>query len=100
MPGGKAFAFVSHRGAVQICGFLDIEAGNVRDVGLDFRQVWESSAFFDEIRDVNGYHGRCGARGYRKLCGGCRARAYALTGDYLAEEPFCTHDPKAGREEP
>ena len=98
--GGKSFVFVSHRGIVQICGFLDVPAGDLREADLDLRTLWEGSPFLAEIRNVNGYGGRCGVCGYRKLCGGCRARAYALTGDYLAEEPFCTYDPTAGGEEP
>jgi heme b synthase len=91
--GGKAFAFVSHKGVVQICGFLEIPAGNLRDHGFDFRKIWENSDFLDSIRDVNGYRGKCGICNYRRLCGGCRARAHAITGDYLAEEPFCTYIP-------
>jgi radical SAM protein with 4Fe4S-binding SPASM domain len=47
------------------------------------------------MRDLDGYHGRCGYCEYRRFCGGCRARAYELTGDYLGEEPFCVYEPKA-----
>ena len=92
--GGKSFAFISHRGKVQICGFLDIECGDVRSENLDFKKVWETSEVFLSVRDVNSYHGRCGYCEYRKICGGCRARAYALSGDYLNEEPYCVHQPK------
>ena len=94
--GGKGFAFVSHTGKVQICGFLDIECGDVRASGYDFRSIWESSPVFLQMRDVDHYHGRCGACEFRKVCGGCRARAYAVSGDYLGEEPFCTYKPKRG----
>ena len=92
--GGKAFAFISHRGQVQICGFLDIECGDLRREGLDFHKIWETSEVLCRLRAVDDYHGRCGYCEYRHVCGGCRARAYALTGDYLAEEPFCVHQPR------
>ena len=96
--GGQSFAFISHLGRLQICGFLDIECGDLREAGYDFRKIWETSELFLEMRTVDSYHGRCGYCEYRKVCGGCRARAYAMTGDYLAEEPFCLHQPKARRE--
>jgi heme b synthase len=91
--GGQAFAFISHVGKVQICGFLDIECGDLRKEGLDFRRVWDGSEVFQTLRRAENYHGRCGYCEYRRVCGGCRARAYAMTGDYLAEEPFCVHQP-------
>ena len=92
--GGKAFAFISHRGTVQICGFLDVSCGDLRREGLDFRRIWEASDVLRRVREVDAYHGRCGCCEYRFVCGGCRARAYALTGDYLAEEPLCVHRPQ------
>ncbi len=92
--GGQSFAFISHRGKVQICGFLDTEAGDLRKENLDFRKVWEESELFAEMRNPSGYHGRCGYCEFNKVCGGCRARAFALTGDYLADEPFCLYEPK------
>jgi heme b synthase len=92
--GGKTFAFISHTGKVQICGFLEEEAGDLREVDLDFARIWRDSALFAAVRNVDGYGGRCGACEYRLVCGGCRARAYAFTGDVLAEEPFCVHQPR------
>ena len=91
--GGQGFVFVSHVGKVQICGFLEVEAGDLREVDFDLGYIWETSPFLAEIRDVDGYHGKCGVCGFRNVCGGCRARAYALLGDYLAEEPHCVYDP-------
>jgi len=91
--GGQGFAFISHIGKIQMCGFLDTEAGDLKTNGFDFKDVWEHSAFFRAIRNLNDYHGRCGYCEYRRVCGGCRARAYAVTGDYLAEEPFCIYKP-------
>jgi radical SAM protein with 4Fe4S-binding SPASM domain len=92
--GGKAFAFISHRGIVQICGFLDVACGDLRKANFDFRRIWETSEVFRAVRDVDGYGGKCGRCEYRAACGGCRARAYAVTGDYLAEEPFCAYRPQ------
>jgi len=92
--GGKSFAFISHRGKVQICGFLDVECGDVRRENYNFRKIWDTSDVFLRVRDVNSYGGRCGYCEFRKVCGGCRARAYALTGDFLAEEPYCIYQPK------
>ena len=93
--GGQGFAFISHVGSVQICGFLDIPAGNIKENGFDFKSVWESSPLFKEMRDLDKYHGRCGYCEYRKVCGGCRARAFATTGDYLNEEPYCVYEPQS-----
>jgi heme b synthase len=87
--GGQAFAFVSHTGKVQICGFMDVECGDLR--ASDFATIWKTSPVFLAVRDTNNYHGRCGVCEYRKVCGGCRARAYAATGDYLGEEPMCRY---------
>jgi heme b synthase len=98
--GGKSFAFISHAGKVQICGFLDIEAGDLRAANHDFRHIWETSSLFRDVRDVEGYHGKCGVCEYNRVCGGCRARAHALTGDLLAPEPFCTHRPGQPSDEP
>lgn len=94
--GGKSFAFVSHVGLVQICGFLDIPCGDLRKDNMDFAKVWRDSQVLREIRDVDSYRGRCGICEYRRVCGGCRARAWATGGDYLGEEPFCSHKPLPG----
>jgi radical SAM protein with 4Fe4S-binding SPASM domain len=93
--GGRTFGFISCRGDVQTCGFLDISAGNVVDGGYDFAKVWEESQFLREIRDLPSYRGTCGRCAYLKACGGCRARAYAMAGDYLAEDPICWYESRA-----
>ncbi len=90
--GGQSFAFVSHVGKVQICGFLEEEAGDIRQE--PFSKIWTTSRLFQEMRDIDHYHGKCGVCEYRRICGGCRARAFAVSGDYLAAEPFCTYEPK------
>jgi heme b synthase len=92
--GGQGFAFVSHTGKVQICGFLPIEAGDLRKCGFDFNHIWQTSPLFREVRDIERYHGKCGWCDYWNVCGGCRARAYAIDGDYLGEEPFCLYRPQ------
>jgi radical SAM protein with 4Fe4S-binding SPASM domain len=95
--GGQGFAFISHVGRVQMCGFLDICAGDLRENRLDFKSVWQNSELFHQIRNLDGYHGRCGYCEYRRVCGGCRARAFASTGNYLDEEPYCIYQPQVTR---
>jgi heme b synthase len=97
--GGQGFAFISHVGVIQICGFLDMPAGNIRESEYDFKTIWEQSPLFHEMRNLDGYHGRCGCCEYRRVCGGCRARAYAMDGDYLGEEPYCIYEPQAQKQE-
>ncbi len=91
--GGRGFGFISYRGDVQTCGFLDISAGNLIENGFDFRKIWVKSKFLNEVRDLSGYSGKCKTCEYLTLCGGCRARAYAISGDYLATDPLCDYQP-------
>ncbi len=91
--GGQSFAFVSHRGVVQACGFLEVPCGDVRQAGYDFAQIWRTSPVFAALRDPASYHGRCGTCEYHAICGGCRARALAASGDYLGDEPLCLYRP-------
>ena len=93
--GGRGFGFISHCGDIQTCGFLDISAGNLVDEDYDFGKLWDESPFLNEIRDLPSYQGKCGRCAYLKVCGGCRARAYAMTGDYLAEDPICWYEPRS-----
>jgi AdoMet-dependent heme synthase len=97
--GGRGFGFISYRGDVQTCGFLDLSAGNLVESGYDFAKVWDGSKLLNEIRDLPSYKGRCGRCAFVKVCGGCRARAYAMTGDYLAEDPICWY-PRATHASP
>jgi heme b synthase len=92
---GTGFCFISHTGRVQGCGYLDIEAGNIRQQG--FAEIWNGSALFNELRDLSLLKGKCGACEFVAVCGGCRARAYESTGDYLAAEPYCAYTPEALR---
>lgn len=88
---GKGLLFISHRGEIYPSGFLPLSAGNVRcDSLLD---VYRHSPLFSELRNSSRLKGKCGRCEYRNLCGGSRSRAYALTGDYLAEEARCVYVP-------
>ena len=92
--GGQGFAFISHTGNVQICGFLDTGAGDIRSEDFNFQKIWDTSDLFLKMRDLEGYKGKCGVCEYKKVCGGCRARAFASSGDYLGEEPYCVYEPR------
>ncbi|HSV92911.1 MAG TPA: SPASM domain-containing protein, partial [Desulfobacterales bacterium] len=89
--GGIGFCFVSHVGDVQPCGFLATPCGNVRE--RSFAEIWRHSEVFTALRDFDRLEGKCGRCEFRRVCGGCRARAFEATGDYLAEEPLCSHLP-------
>lgn len=88
---GNGFAFVSHTGDVFPSGFLPVCAGNVRTQRL--ADIYRDSQLFRTLRDPDALHGRCGRCEYRGICGGSRSRAYALTGSYLATDPWCGYQP-------
>lgn len=88
---GTGFCFISHVGRVQTCGFLDVECGDI--TRQTFKEVWENSSVFKEMRDFNQLEKKCGICEFKRVCGGCRARAYEATGNYLAEEPLCSYQP-------
>lgn len=88
---GRSFCFISSTGKVYPCGFLEVECGDVRTE--NFRKFWQDSGVFNRLRDLTQYKGKCGECEYLRVCGGCRARAYAGTGDYLEEEPDCAYQP-------
>ena len=89
--GGTGFCFISHRGVVQPCGFLNVNCGEVTKES--FAEIWKKSKVFNELRNYDELKGKCGACEYKRVCGGCRARAYEATGDYMAEEPLCSYAP-------
>jgi len=100
LPGinsGNGLLFISHRGEIEPSGFLPLPAGNVRMD--DLARVYRDHALFRTLRDPSRLRGRCGVCPYRRVCGGSRARAYAITGDYLAEDPACPFVP-SGSEAP
>jgi AdoMet-dependent heme synthase len=89
---GKGFVFVSHMGEVFPSGFLPLSAGNVRNQSL--ADLYRDSPLFTSLRDTANLKGKCGICEFREVCGGSRARAYALTGDIFAEEPCCVWQPR------
>jgi len=89
--GGITVCFVSSRGEVFPCGYLPTQAGDVTKQSLG--DIWRDSDVFRQLRDYSLLEGKCGVCGYRKVCGGCRARAFAKTGSMLSEEPFCAYQP-------
>ncbi len=89
--GGISFCFISHVGQVQPCGYLELNCGNVRE--KSFQEIWMNSEIFRNLRNTDSYQGKCGRCEFRKVCGGCRARAYEISGEYMAEEPYCIYEP-------
>lgn len=92
---GTGICFVSRFGKVQGCGYMPVEAGNLRQQPLS--QIWAGSPFFNALRDPANLKGKCGACEFASSCFGCRARAYSKTGDAFAEEPLCNYIPAALR---
>lgn len=93
---GKGFVFISHTGDVQPSGFLPVVAGNVREQSLV--TIYRESPLFRSLRNPDLLKGKCGVCPFHHVCGGSRARAYAVTGDYLASEPYCIYIPPAWEE--
>jgi heme b synthase len=90
---GTGFCFISHRGIVQPCGFLHLNCGDV--TRTSFVDIWKSSQVFAALRDPRQLKGKCAVCEYRRVCGGCRARAFEGTGDFLSQEPLCLYQPAA-----
>ncbi len=89
---GQVICLIDVDGNVLPCSYFPKAAGNVRE--QSFKDIWENSKLFHDMRDFKAYKGRCGKCEYVNVCGGCRARAYAMSGDYMAEEPFCNYVPR------
>ncbi len=94
---GNGFVFVSHTGDVQPSGFLPIKCGNVKQT--PFPDIYRNHPVLQALRDPDSTKGKCGVCEFRYLCGGSRARAYAVTGDYKAAEPYCIYLPKVYRQQ-
>jgi radical SAM protein with 4Fe4S-binding SPASM domain len=95
---GTAVCFISNQGEVYPCGYLPALAGDLKK--QPFADIWENSVVFNQLRDVSNLKGKCGCCEFRNVCMGCRARAFAASGNYLDEEPFCVYEPgtkNAGR---
>jgi radical SAM protein len=87
----EGFVFISLRGDVFPSGYLPLKAGSVREMPLP--EIYRHSQLFRSLRDKDQLKGRCGRCEFRWICGGSRSRAYAMTGDVFAEEPFCAYQP-------
>ncbi|MEK6544515.1 MAG: SPASM domain-containing protein, partial [Elusimicrobiota bacterium] len=83
--------FVSHKGDIYPCGYLPTPCGNVK--ATPFPEIWKKSPILESLRNSDLLKGRCGACGYKDVCGGCRARAFYTHQDLLQEEPFCAYEP-------
>jgi radical SAM protein with 4Fe4S-binding SPASM domain len=90
-PAGTHYMGIRPNGDVTPCPYLPVFAGNLRRTALT--DIWTSSELFTDIRRRSSLGGRCGACEMNGHCGGCRARAYGMTGDLMAEDPLCTHTP-------
>jgi radical SAM protein with 4Fe4S-binding SPASM domain len=91
-PAGKYYCRITPEGDVTPCPYMPVSAGNLRTTG--FADLWRSAPVFDDLREPR-LGGRCGTCEFSKICGGCRCRAYATYGDYLAEDPACGYQPGA-----
>jgi len=89
---GQLICLIDVDGEVLPCSYFPKSAGNIRK--KPFKDIWENSELFKELRNFKIYKGSCGHCEYLNVCGGCRARSYSMTGDYLAEEPFCNYSPR------
>jgi radical SAM protein with 4Fe4S-binding SPASM domain len=89
-PAGKYYCRITPAGDVTPCPYMPVAAGNLRQAS--FADLWRSAGVFADLRDPR-LGGRCGACEFTKVCGGCRCRAYATHGDYLAEDPACAYQP-------
>jgi AdoMet-dependent heme synthase len=90
---GNGFVFVSHRGDIYPSGFMPVSAGNIRT--HDLADTYRNDPLFRALRDADLLQGKCGSCEYRWICGGSRARAYALTGNPHAADPLCAYEPPA-----
>jgi radical SAM protein with 4Fe4S-binding SPASM domain len=102
---GISYCRVLPDGSVTPCPYLPVTVGNIRQT--PFREIWQNSKILNSLRDFGNLKGKCGGCTHRTICGGCRARAYGITsycggkanqepacsGDYLAEDPWCTYKP-------
>ncbi|MFQ3574582.1 MAG: radical SAM protein [Thermodesulfovibrionales bacterium] len=89
---GQLICLINVDGDVYPCSYFPKPAGNLHKAS--FKDIWEKSSLFTELREFKSYKGKCGVCEYINVCGGCRARAYAISGDYLDEEPFCSYIPR------
>ncbi len=89
---GQLICLIDVDGNVLPCSYFPMPAGNIKEQA--FKDIWENSGLFKDLRDFKKYKGKCGSCEFVNVCGGCRARAYSVYGDYLEEEPFCSYVPR------
>ncbi len=89
---GTGVCFISHDAKVRPCGYFAADAGDL--LKQSFKDIWDNSSLFRDLRDVSLLKGKCGRCEFASVCMGCRARALGTTGDYLDEEPTCLYEPK------
>jgi AdoMet-dependent heme synthase len=94
---GTGVCFISHEGEVYPCGYLPAMAGDLKK--QSFAEIWRDSEVFLQLRDTDNLKGKCGCCEFRNVCMGCRARAFAASGDFMQEEPFCVYEPRASARE-
>ncbi len=95
---GRGFIYIKPNGEVWPCPFIEVNCGNIRT--RRFCDIWRTSPVLEDLRHREyRLKGQCGECAYRRLCGGCRGRAWAVTGDYLAEDPSCFIHAKNGNGE-
>jgi radical SAM protein with 4Fe4S-binding SPASM domain len=88
---GNGFLFVSHQGEIFPSGFLPLRAGHVREDRLV--DVYQDSPLFRDLRNPEKLEGRCGRCEFRQICAGSRSRAFGLTGNAFATDPWCVYEP-------
>mgnify|MGYP001126327300 CR=1 FL=1 len=87
---GSALCYIKPDGEVWACPFIPLSTGNVRHTPLS--EIWHKSELFHSLRTRSNLKGKCGECCYNNICGGCRGRAYAHSGDFLTEDPLCFLD--------
>jgi radical SAM protein with 4Fe4S-binding SPASM domain len=90
-PCGIYYCRITPEGDLTPCPYMPVSVGNLKKES--FATLWNQSKVFQELRDRKLLEGKCGVCEFRDVCGGCRARAYALTDNYLAEDPSCEYQP-------
>lgn len=88
----QSICLIDCYGNVKPCSYFHRIAGNIKE--SSFKDIWENAEIFKDLRDFKSYKGKCGSCEFINVCGGCRARADAVYGDYMAEEPFCNYIPR------
>lgn len=89
---GQLICLINVDRDVMPCSYFPLPAGNLKE--KSFKEIWENSELFKNLRDFSSYKGRCGVCEYINVCGGCRARAYCLKDDYMEEDSYCNYIPR------